>query len=96
MIRIPLHADYYSRRRSNSHAAAAVRRTVGRIMARQKAMPQVSLPVAGHKLNDGLRALGTRTPRRRETYETRIPLLLLLANSCSYVSVGRRVVLTSK
>ena len=42
-------------------AATAVRLTVGRIMARQKAMPEVSLPVAGHKLNDELRALGIRT-----------------------------------
>ena len=42
-------------------ATTAVRLTVGRIMARQKAMPEVSLPVAGHKLNDELRALGIRT-----------------------------------
>ena len=42
-------------------AATVVRLAVGRIMARQKAMLEVSLPVAGHKLNDELRALGIRT-----------------------------------
>lgn len=71
---------------------ATVRLMVGRIMARQEVMLEVSLPVAGHKLNDELQAF----THRRETYEKRTPLLLLLANSRSDVSVGRRATLTSK
>lgn len=65
---------------------AAVRLTVGRIMARQKAMPEVSLPVADHKLNDGLEAFETRTPIVAKHTRRGLRLLLLLANSRSDVS----------
>lgn len=67
-------------------AAVAVRLTVGRIMARQKAGPEVSLPVASHKLNDGLEAFGTRTPIVAKRTIRGLRLLLLLANSCSDVN----------
>lgn len=61
-------------------AAAAVRVTVGRIMVRQKAVAEVSLPVAGHKLNDELEALGIRTPIVAKHTRRGLRLLLLVAN----------------